>query len=68
MSLNGLDPKVIKRSSSYTLLKILSEFFLTVLSSAEDYDVYLNEILQIQLDENLPSAVDKDGNPVRLDQ
>ena len=62
MSLSGLDPSLLKHSTSYNLLKTLSEFF-----SAEDCEAYLKEISDVQLDENLPSTLTTNGGPVRLD-
>ena len=67
MSLSGLDPWLLKCSTSYNLLKILSEFFLNILDFATDCVRYLKDISEIQVDENLPSTLTSNGSPVRLD-
>ena len=67
MALNGLDPKLIRQSSTYNLLKNLAEYFPTILKTKEDHDKYLLEISNIQLDEQLPALQDTEGVPLRLD-
>ena len=67
MRLSGLDPTAIGHSTSYACLKKLADFFPAILTSTEKTDSYLKNISTLQLDESLPSALEENDVPVRLD-
>ena len=54
--LSAIDPKAQGNSVTYSALKKLKNFFLTVLSGNDDETEYLKEISKLQCDPSLPDA------------